>query len=296
MPEGPEVLRCGMQLSDIIKGKVLRELKPLSGKLSRKMQTLIFDQMVVDVIVKGKTIFIQLADGREIVSSLGMSGWWYPAFDKIHDRKVYHRGELVDASTVVLKSLKHARVELTVDDNEKAFYVDQRNFGNIKIVSKAEANAIRGRMGVEMLVKENDAWIDGQAALIALESQGRKEIGAVLLNQDILCGIGNIYRAEILYISKINPYRLVSSLSRKELIKIVNVATIVLNIAFAYEGTLAYPLYFLEENLGPLQVDRTYTTIQGPMVYGRREDIFRNEVNRSILAGRTLWWVPNIQH
>ena len=290
MPEGPEVLRCGVQLSKIIKGKTLIALKPLSGKLSRKMTTISIDQTVLDVVVKGKTIFIQLADGREIVSTLGMSGWWYPSTDKVGDMKVYHQGQLIDAIDVVIKSMKHSRVELVMD-GDSAFYVDQRNFGNIKIVSQQEAISIRHRMGVELLRPSGE--IDGMAAISALRTQGKKEIGAVLMNQDILCGLGNIYRAETLYISKINPFRMVSSLSTQELYTIINVAAHVLNIAYFLEGTLAYPIDLLERTLGkiPLESD----SVRGPMVYRRGQDIFGNEVNRSILAGRTLWWVPSIQ-
>jgi formamidopyrimidine-DNA glycosylase len=291
MPEGPEVLRCGVQLSSIIKGKLLRQIKPISGKLSRKMAAIDINLIVTDVIVKGKTIFVQLADGREMVTTLGMSGWWYPAIDKVGDQKVYHQQKLIDATDVVLKALKHTRVELVMDDGNNAFYVDQRNFGNLKIVSKEEANAIRSRMGIEILTNKP---IDGHAAVAALRRQGKREIGGVLLNQDVLCGIGNIYRAETLYICKINPFRQVDSLSTTELQNIIEVSAHVLNIAYHYEGKLVYPLSFLERML-KTRIPSDWDSVHGPLVYQRSTDLFGNEVNRSILAGRTLWWVPTIQ-
>ena len=291
MPEGPEVLRCGVQLSSIIKGRKLIELKPISGKLFRRTPTVQINQLVTDVVVKGKTIFIQLADGREIVSTLGMSGWWYPALSKIGDKKVYHQQKLVDAVDIVLKSMKHTRVALVMEgtDND-AFYVDQRNFGNLKLISKQEANDIRGRIGVELLTQN----IDGHAAISALRKQDKHEIGGVLLNQNVLCGVGNIYRAETLYICKINPYRTVGSLSTHELQDIVEVAAHVLSIAYHYEGTLVYPLSFLERML-KCKIDSEWDSVHGPLAYQRSKDLFGNEVNRSILAGRTMWWVPSIQ-
>lgn len=292
MPEGPEVLRCGVQLGNMIKGKKLHELRPLSGKLSRQMQPIQFDLNVDDVLVKGKSIFVQLEDGREIFSSLGMSGWWYPEPDQVDEEmNVYHQGKLIRASAVVARSMKHKRVELVVD-GPSAFYVDPRNFGNMKLLDKPAAEKLRAGLGVELL-KPNSA-VDGMAAVAALRAQGKREIGEVLLDQSVLCGLGNIYRAETLYISRINPFRMTSSLSAEELARIVVVAAQVLNISYHLNGTLVYPMKFLEEHMDR-QIHPTHDTVMGPMVYGRGQDLFGNPVNKSSSAGRTLWWVPSIQ-
>ena len=292
MPEGPEVLRCGNQLSSTIKGRILKSLVPLSGKLSRRMNKVIIDQFVTDVIVKGKTIFIQLADGREIVSTLGMSGWWYPTAAKLESVKVYNPGssELIKA---VASSMKHARVQLVVDGINDAFYIDPRNFGNMKIITKDEANKIRSRIGVELLTP--NVAVDGVAALKALRKQGNREIGAVLLNQDILCGIGNIYRAETLYIARIDPFKKIGDLTDQDLIRIIETAVYILNLSYAYEGTLIYPLDLLRPTLWPFLTEYSGNSVRGPLAYGRSHDMFGNEVNRFTLAGRTMWWVPAIQ-
>jgi formamidopyrimidine-DNA glycosylase len=276
----------------MIKGKKLHELRPLSGKLSRQMQPIRFDLNVDDVLVKGKSIFVQLEDGREIFSSLGMSGWWYPEPDQVDEEmNVYHQGKLIRASAVVASSMKHKRVELVVD-GPSAFYVDPRNFGNMKLLDKSAAEKLRAGLGVELL-KPNSA-VNGMAAVAALRAQGKREIGEVLLDQSVLCGLGNIYRAETLYISRINPFRMTSSLSAEELARIVIVAAQVLNISYHLNGTLVYPMKFLEEHMDR-QIHPTHDRVMGPMVYGRGQDLFGNPVNRSSSAGRTLWWVPSIQ-
>lgn len=291
MPEGPEVLRCGNQLSGIIKGRTLHQLKPLSGKLSRQMQPIDFGCTVTDVLVKGKSIFIQLEDGQEIFSSLGMSGWWYPPPSEVDSNAtVYHQGKMVPINSVVEKAMKHARVELIVD-GPSAFYLDPRNFGNLKVITTYEANKLRASLGVELLT----AQVDGNAALAAIKSQGKREIGEVLLDQSIVCGLGNIYRAETLYIAGVNPFRMCSSLTTDELTRIITVAANVLSIAFHYQGTLIYPVNFLSDFLRELTFEPEHDMVRGPMVYGRAKDLFGHEVNRSKSAGRTLWWVPIIQ-
>lgn len=292
MPEGPEVLRCGNQLRTTIKGQTLLELKPISGKLSRQISAIAFNSTITDVIVKGKTIFIQLDNGQEIVSTLGMSGWWYPPLSLIDkDLKVYQQGKLVPAIDIVLKTMKHTRVELVTSGNS-AFYVDPRNFGNLKVVDSTEADKIRAALGLSLLTP--DLPVSGGEAISRLRQFPNREIGEILLDQKILCGLGNIYRAETLYISRINPFRMIKDLSYEELARIITVAIHVLNISYYYEGTLVYPCAFLEEHMN-VKLDEDHDSIRGPLVYGRRKDSFANPVNSSKLASRTLWWVPNIQ-
>ena len=296
MPEGPEVLRCGEQLRGLIKGTRLYELKPLSGKLSRKMQPIEFTDpygggwrgiSVTDVIIKGKTIFVQLADGREIVSTLGMSGRWYPPIDKVGEMKVYSQGKLIPAVDVVLNAMKHARVELMTSEGS-TFYIDPRNFGNLKIVTTDEAQKIRQRMGIDMLGQN----INGVEAVHALRKEASREIGEVLLDQDVLCGIGNMYRAEALYLAKLNPYRRVSSLSLGELRTLIEAIVLVLNVAYKFEGTLIYPSEVVATHG---HVDPFHDAVRGPLVYSRKTDLFGHEVNSHVSAGRTIWWVPTLQ-
>jgi formamidopyrimidine-DNA glycosylase len=49
-----------------------------------------------------------------------------------------------------------------------------------------------------------------------------KAIGNVLMNQKVISGIGNYLRSEILYVSKINPFRIVKNISDNELKEIFN--------------------------------------------------------------------------
>ena len=70
-----------------------------------------------------------------------------------------------------------------------------------------------------------------------LNSKKNKSIGLVLMEQEIIAGIGNIYRSEILYEAKILPQRKVESLSKKERSKVYRAIFIVLNKAIKLRGT-----------------------------------------------------------
>jgi len=64
-----------------------------------------------------------------------------------------------------------------------------------------------------------------------------KSIGLVLMEQELMSGIGNIYRSEILYEARVLPQRKIESLSKNERNKIYKSIFIVLNKAIELRGT-----------------------------------------------------------
>ena len=62
-------------------------------------------------------------------------------------------------------------------------------------------------------------------------------IKTVLLDQSIIVGIGNIYADEVLYLSKINPYKKANTLTNEELNNIIKNTKVVLEKAIQLGGT-----------------------------------------------------------
>lgn len=296
MPEGPEVRRNGEQLRALVKGHKLVKLEPISGKLSRQLSVVSSDETVRDVTIKGKAIFVKL-DEKTLISTLGMSGWWYPELSQVDPTVVvYYQGGPISAVDVIAKALKHTRFQI-ITEAGGALYTDPRNFGNISLVSHDQAEAYAARLGVDLL-----GLTDPAEAVAALKKLAKRPIGEALVEQSVVCGLGNIYRAETLYLSRINPFRLVSDLSEEELTRLVEVGSVVLSIAYTEHGTMRYPLNFLSSLLGPALDEKIksrggddVSRVVGHMVYGRPVDILGNEVNSTKSAGRTLWWVPALQ-
>ena len=73
--------------------------------------------------------------------------------------------------------------------------------------------------------------------LLAKFKNNNKFIKTVLLDQSIITGIGNIYDDEILFYSRINPYRKASSLNIDDCINIIDNTRIILNKAIEKGGT-----------------------------------------------------------
>ena len=117
---------------------------------------------------------------------------------------------------------------------DKLFFNDQRKFGWIKLVPNAEVNndVLLARLGPEPLNSEF-LLTDFRAAI-----QKRKApIKAVLLDQSVLAGLGNIYVDEALHLAKIHPARTASSLKKPELERLHRAIIEVLNLSIKHGGT-----------------------------------------------------------
>ena len=71
-----------------------------------------------------------------------------------------------------------------------------------EVLDEAQVSAILSRLGPDPLRKDADP-----AAAWARISKSRKAIGALLMDQSVLAGVGNVYRSELLFRHGIDPYR-----------------------------------------------------------------------------------------
>lgn len=294
MPEGPEVLRCGEQLREVIKGRSVQELAPVSGKLGRSLSRVTWDPPlgVSEVTVKGKVIVVYLADGPALVSTLGMSGWWYGSTLDL-TTPVYVRGQLVTAATVVAAAMRYVRVKLVCTDGAEAYYVDPRNFGNLRVTTRDDAQARLAELGPDLLkCTTADAvagWREAQDRL------GDRTLGEVALSQEVACGLGNIYRSEALYLAGLHPLRRFGDVTERELGQLARAARAVLRFAYATAGSLGYAATELIPWLSERAGDRLIQQPSGALVYGCRVDPVGYPVKVHRLGGRTVYFVDEMQ-
>ena len=80
-----------------------------------------------------------------------------------------------------------------------------------EVMDEAQVSAIVARLGPDPLRRDADpslAW--------ARISKSRKSIGALLMDQSVIAGVGNVYRSELLFRHHIDPYRLGRDVSEVE--------------------------------------------------------------------------------
>ena len=94
------------------------------------------------------------------------------------------------------------------------------------------------------------------------------EIGAALLNQQIVAGLGNYLRAEVLFVCKLNPWLRVSELSKRDLKCLINTIPRLAHAAYRLGATA------LEADRNRMAADSTLVYQQG-REYGTRHMVFR---------------------
>ncbi|MEU2870702.1 DNA-formamidopyrimidine glycosylase family protein [Streptomyces olivoreticuli] len=90
-------------------------------------------------------------------------------------------------------------------------YADLRGPTTCALVTEGEKQAIHDRLGPDPLRAQDD----GEAAW-ARVSRSRTTVAALLMDQKVIAGVGNVYRAEVLFRHGIDPYRLGRDLTRPE--------------------------------------------------------------------------------
>lgn len=202
MPELPEVetirrglLKC-ISKKKIVRTDILCEKSfigvPVAGE-------------IVGLRRYGKALIIDLKGGKSLMIHLRMTGQLiYDPGDKSERFAAGHPSE----NFVDTLPNKQTRVVITLDSGV-LYFNDQRKFGFIKVVdtAKVEEDAF-----IRKLAKEPwDMAVD--ELYEKLRRHAKAPIKAVILDQTIICGLGNIYADEALFVAKIHPATLAGELS-----------------------------------------------------------------------------------
>jgi formamidopyrimidine-DNA glycosylase len=287
MPELPEVETVRVGLNNLLPK---RKIKSVSHNWHKSFPNAPAD---VEKFMKGtkvsavrrraKVLIIDLASNYSLVTHLKMTGqlvFRSPStnFGAGHpsDSLV---GKLPDKST---------RVEITFSDSSHLFFNDQRKFGWMRLLPTAEVESLDffKKVGPEPL-GDNFTKQDFIARLMRRKASGIK---AVLLDQTVVAGIGNIYADESLWAAKIHPESKVQDIPKASLEKL-------------YEGMRAVLKLSIEKGGS---TDRNYVDAEGKRgSYLAFAKVFRREgkpclrcgteIIKIRVAGRGTHLCPNCQ-
>ena len=127
---------------------------------------------------------------------------------------------------------KHTHVVFHMDHHQDLRYIDTRKFGRMKFV---DLHHYREQMPLKKLGPEPfDITVE---ALYQRLHHCSLPIKTALLDQSIMCGIGNIYANEICFYMHMDPRTRASRLSKKRVAELKEVAIHVLNDAICQGGT-----------------------------------------------------------
>jgi formamidopyrimidine-DNA glycosylase len=178
---------------------------------------------------------------------------------------------------------KHAHVCLLLDDGRELRYTDPRRFGRIAYLTEAPLAAELKKFGADPLEV-------GRGEFLKLIRKRRARIKAMLLDQSVLRGVGNIYADESLWKARIHPACVGEKLSERQTEKLRAALQDILRKAIALRGSSISD--FLDADGEPGEYQRRHRA------YGREgEKCFRckTRIRRGIVAGRSSFYCPKCQ-
>lgn len=236
MPELPEVETVRRGLAPFILNKKIIQVKPEPGKCFQGSATEVNNSTVVDIRRKGKALLIDLDNGNTLMIHLRMTGQliWRGSNAKvgqIDDTEQFAAGHPSKNFTDELPN-KQTRVTFVFAEGN-LYFNDQRKFGFVKVLSTSEVEQDKF---ISELAKE--PWQMQPEELYAkCQSHGRSPIKAVLLNQKLIAGLGNIYADESLFYASVHPATRAGDLSERQVALILEGACKIMDAAIDSGGS-----------------------------------------------------------
>jgi formamidopyrimidine-DNA glycosylase len=179
--------------------------------------------------------------------------------------------------------LRHTHVFFELDDGRELRYTDPRRFGRMLLVPDSGMAEFGGQLG------EDPLEISAQAFQLVFGGR-RARVKALLLDQRVLRGVGNIYADESLWRARIHPARLASGLSAAELSRLRAAILHVLRHAIRLGGSSISDFVDAEGNPGEFQLrHRIYQRHGKPCFHCGAT------IRRAIIAGRSSHYCPRCQ-
>ena len=247
MPELPEVEIIRQSLNKKIKQKKVKKViirnKNLRIKVPSYFKKFLENQTINNVSRFSKYLIISLSNNQFCLIHLGMSG----TIHLIDDIKKKKFTNLSFYNSAVLPK-KHNHIEIIFDDF-KVIYNDPRRFGFFQIIKNTISLKKRFlNLGPEPFSKKFNLIF-----FTRFISNKNKRIKDLLIDQKFVSGIGNIYANEILFLSKINPYKKVKFLKKDECSRIILNSKVVLSKAIKKGGSSIRDFKNTEGNEGSFQ-------------------------------------------
>jgi endonuclease-8 len=195
MPEGDTIFRAARTLDRALAGSVVTKFETQLPQLSRvDYDTPIAGRTVERVEAAGKWMRIHFSGDLILATHMLMSGSWH----------VYRPGERWQRSREQMRAAIYTDSFVAV-----AFQVPIAQFCTAASIERHASSQI----GPDVL----SADFDEAEAIRQLRGRADLEIGVALLRQSLVAGMGNVFKSEVCFASRVHPFRLVGALTDDEL-------------------------------------------------------------------------------
>lgn len=265
MPELPEVETIKRELEKAVLGKKITEVIVNNPRVIRQPSTDKFKNELSGAIIKSilrraKLLVLELSNGKSLAIHLKMTGQLvYPGNGKA------------------------SRVSFHFSDGKSLDFNDRRLFGELRLVDDWRSLSFIQGLGPEPF--DLDA-----VKFKEMLSSKKTKIKPLLMDQNFISGIGNLYVAESLFRARIHPQRSASSLSDKEKGTLFKEIKDTLSEAIKYKGSSVDQYVQLSGERGDyVKYHKVYDRKGKPCL------VCKTPVKRMSLGGRGTYFCPKCQ-
>jgi formamidopyrimidine-DNA glycosylase len=282
MPELPEVETVRRGLTPAMEGQVIVQAdvnRPdLRWPFPDNMSERLTGKTVLRLRRRSKYVLADLSSGETLLIHLGMSGRMLISGDPL--------GQFVHEHPA---PEKHDHVVFHMSNGSRVTFNDPRRFGAMDLLdtATAEKHKLLAALGPEPLGNDfNDS------VLITAFKNKKSPVKSALLDQGIVCGLGNIYVCEALFRAGISPTRLAKDITKPRVRSLVPIIRDVLSEAIEAGGSSLKDFRQADGELGYFQHSFD--------VYGREGEPCRTEgctnaIERIVQSGRSSFHCPTCQ-
>jgi formamidopyrimidine-DNA glycosylase len=267
MPELPEVETIRAQLEPRLVGRKLELVSILDPRLTRPLDPRevageLEGTRVIGVERRGKYLVLRLSTGSALLVHLRMTG------------------------SFGFEPTSHERAVLELDGGDRLVYRDVRRFGTWLVVDAVELEPyLTGKNGPEPLSRRfTSAWLARQL------SRRRAPLKAVLLDQRVVAGLGNIYADEALWRARLSPLRPASALEPDDVPRLRRAIRAALRKGIERQGASLRDYAKPDGDTGEMQEEFR--------VYGREGEPCPRcgtPIAKARVGGRGTWYCPHCQ-
>ena len=263
MPEGHTVHRIADRFERDFSGKAITITSP-QGRFASSAR-LLSGRTLLRAYAVGKQMFLEFDGGSTIRIHLGIYGKWQ-FHDGDHDHEV----------------VGQVRVRFSAGQ----ISADLRGPTVCEVISAEEAAAVLRRLGPDP-INPNPRQRESKR-FIERVTRSKTTVGLLLMNQDVISGIGNVYRAELLFRAGIEPHRPGTSLTEDAVQALWDDSVKLLKVGVATGFMITRDELFKKR---PNKDERNW-------VYKREGQPCRRcgtEVSIELMAARKLYWCSGCQ-